>query len=416
MAESAAGAPLAEAPPRAAESQRRVAWAIPAFVFLAIVLVLFALAPKGTGLDYAVFHRAGARYWSGESLYRGTEFFAYKYAPIAAAFFAPLSLLPERLGWLCTNLMSALVLFLVLRWALRRVGAAPWRLEIALVLAMTAPYYGHLFWLGQTDGLVLGLLVASEAWAERRPWLSGVLWALACLVKPPFLCLLLIVALLRQWRRLGGLVVGVPLWLVAGAIRGGWTGGRAELIAWASTLTRSTLDIICWEFNQSVFALACTYGGGHPGTLRFNLVVAALASIVTLAGTVIVLIVRRADRARGGFVLFAFALYLGAFLSPLGWNTNLLSALPLACVLAHVAVAGPDRGLRRAAWIAAMVVVGMNVADLLLLPFHPWEDTVQMLFWLRQYAIAGLVLLGATLGVTLATVRRARLDTRGVTA
>jgi hypothetical protein len=150
--------------------------------------------------------------------------------------------------------------------------------------------------------------------------------------------------------------------------------------------------------------------------LRFDLMVIALASVVTLAGSVIVLGVRRADPARGGFALFAFALYLGAFLSPLGWNTNLLSALPLTCLLAHEAIAGPDHGLRGAAWIGATVVVVMNVADLLLLPFHPWEDTVRMLFWLRQYAVAGLVLLGATLGVTLAAVRRGRLDRRGATA
>jgi hypothetical protein len=276
---------------------------------------------------------------------------------------------------------------------------------------VTAPYYGHLFWLGQTDGLVLGLLVASEAQAVRRPWISGALWALACLVKPPFLCLLLLVVLLRQWRRLGGLVAGVPLWLAAGAIRNGWSGGLSELFAWASTLTRSTIDIICWEFNQSVFALACTYGGGRPGTTRFNLVVAVLAAIVTLAGTGVVWLVRRVDAERGGLALFAFVLYLGAFLSPLGWNTNLLSTIPLTCLLAHEAVAGSDPRLRNAAWIGAGVVIVLNVVDLLLLPFHPWEDTVQMLFWLRQYAIAGLALVTATLGVLLAAGRRERLDT-----
>lgn len=393
-----------------------MALALAAFVFLAIILVLFLLAPKGTGLDYAVFHKAGARYWMGEPLYRGTEFFAFKYAPIAAAFFAPLSRLPERVGWLVTNSLSAATLLLVLRWSLVRVGARPRPLEVAVVLAVTAPYYGHLFWLGQTDGLVLGLLVASEAQAERRPWTSGALWSLACLVKPPFLCLLLAVVLLRQWRRLAGLMVGFPLWLVAGAIRNGWSGGRAELVSWASTLTRSTAEIVCWEFNQSVFALACTYGGGRPGTLRFNLFVAAVGATVTLAGTAAALAIRRVDPGRGALALFAFALYLGAFLSPLGWNTNLLSTIPLTCLLAHEAVAGCDERLRRAASIGAAAVIVLNVIDFLLLPLHVWGDTVQMLFWLRQYAIAGLVLLAATLGVLVASVRRERLDTRVETA
>jgi hypothetical protein len=321
-----------------------------------------------------------------------------------------------RSGWLDTNLVSAAVLLLVLRWPWARVGARPRRLEMALVLGVTAPYYGHLFWLGQTDGLVLGLLVASESQAARRPWSSGVVWALACLVKPPFLCLLLPVVLQRQWKRLAGLVAGVPLWLAAGAIRSGWSGGLLEMGAWASTLTRSTIDIICWEFNQSAFALACTYGGGRPGTARFNLVVGILAAVVTLAGTGAVWLVRRADAERSGLALFGFALYLGAFLSPLGWNTNLLSTLPLTCLLAHEAVNFPDPRLRSAAWIGAGVVIVLNVVDLLLLPFHPWDDTVQMLFWLRQYGIAGLALVVATLGVLVAASRRERLDTRVLSA
>ncbi len=397
---------LDDPPSRPASSSRAtLAWALPGAVFVAIAVVLFALAPKGTGLDYAVFHRAGARFLRGEELYRADEFFAFKYAPVAAAFFAPFALLPERVGWLALNLVSAAVVAGVVRWSLVRLGARAGFAAIALLLAMTAVYYGHLLWLGQTDGLVLGLLVASEAQAVRRPWRSGALWALACLVKPPFLTLLLPAVLLRQWRRVGGLVVGTALWLGAGAVRG----GLAEIATWFSTLTRSTADIVCWEFNQSVFALSCTYGGGRPGTARFLAVVAVLAVAVLAAGVAVVQRVRRVDAATGSFAATAFALYLGAFLSPLGWNTNLLAAIPLAAAVAHQAAAAPtSRARRLARWAAAAVVV-LNCLDFLLLPLHPWDDTVRMLFWYRQYALAGLVLAGAGLGCLLDRARSARL-------
>jgi alpha-1,2-mannosyltransferase len=374
--------------------------ALPAFVFAAIVLVLFVLAPHGTRLDYAVFHRAGARYLHGEDLYRSTEFFSFKYAPIAAAFFAPFALLPERWGWLCVNVLSLVLLLRVMRWAASRLdgGARPTRRAVALVLAMTAPYYGHLFWLGQTDGLVLALVVASEALADKRPLASGTVWALACLVKPPFLCLLLVVVLLRQWRRLAGFAAGGAAWLAAGAARYGAAGGMAQVEAWWRTLRASTPDIICWDFNQSAFALVCTYFAPVRDP-RFMAAVGVVATAVVVAGLGAVAAVWRGSAARGRFALTGFALYLTAFLSPLGWNTNLLSALPLAVAVAHAATTDTVARTRRAAAGAAVLVATLNCVDLLLLPFHPWEDTAMTLLGLRQYGIAGLVLAAA--GLTL---------------
>jgi hypothetical protein len=377
---------------------RAGSWALPAAVFAAIILVLFALAPKGTSLDYAVFHRAGARWLRGEDLYRSSEFFSFKYAPIAAAFFAPFSLLPQPLGWLAMNALSTAVLLGVLRWGARQLrGAAhPGPLELALLLAMTAPYYGHLFWLGQTDGLVLGLLVASEAWAGRRPALSGGLWALACLVKPPFLTLLLPAVLLRQWRRLAGLCGGVALWLVLGCARYGVSGGWSQLHTWYATLSRQAPDLICWEFNQSAAAIACTYLA-RPGTRAFGAALAALALGVLAVGLGLAAAAGRDDPARRRFALFGLALYLGAFLSPLGWNTNLLSTIPLAGALASAAVEAPSTARSRAAAAAAAIVTLLNCVDLLLLPFHLWEDTAMTLLRYRQYGVAGLVLAGSAL-------------------
>jgi uncharacterized membrane protein len=387
-----------------------------ACVFAAIALVLFALAPTGTSIDYAVFQRAGERFLHGEALYRPNDgHFAFKYAPVSAAFFAPLSLLPRRAGWLVMNLLSILALLRVIAWAARRMLRPPGLHELAGVLAIAAPYYGHLLWLGQSDGLVVWLLVESEERAERRPLLSGALWALACMVKPPFLVLLLPVLALRQWRRLAGLAWGACGWLVLGSLRYGWTGGFAQLRGWHAMLLGSTPDLVCNPWNQSAFAITCTYLA-HPGTWRFGAALAALALVVIGAGLGAVVVLWRADQERGRFALGALALYLGAFLSPLGWNTNLIAALPLACALSSVAVASPVRRLRIAATAAAAAVALLNCVDLVLLPLRLWDDTAMTLLQARQYGVAGLLLAGASLGLLTRDRRHAASLTGRLTA
>jgi hypothetical protein len=371
-------------------------WALPAFVFTGITVILFVWAPKGTSIDYAVYHRAGGRFLRGEDLYRATEFFSLKYAPVWAAFFAPLSLLPQPVGWLLFNACSVVVLLAVMRWASSYFEAQPRAFELALVLAMMAPYYGHLLWLGQTDALLLGLLVASEAQAEKRPVLSGILWALACMAKPSFLVLLLEVAVLRQWKRLLGLAAGIVLWLAAGSARFSLTEGALQLQSWVRILVQSAPGLICWEFNQSLFAIVCTYFA-PLGTTRFAVAFVALVLAVVAAGLLGIARISRAQPTLGRFALGAFSLYLGALFSPLGWNTQLVAAIPLAVALASIAATASRPGLRQIATRLALVVILVNCVDLLLLPLGLWPDTMATLLYYRQYGIAGLILAGSSL-------------------
>jgi alpha-1,2-mannosyltransferase len=412
MNDSSTGALPGAAPAVETTSPFLGPWALPSLVFAAVILALFVLAPKGTSIDFAVFRRAGERFLHGDDLYRGDEFFFFKYAPIAAAFFVPFALLPHRLGWLLLNLLSGAVLLAVLRWAMRRFRPVPRSLELSLVLAMSAPYYGHLFWLGQTDALLLGLAVASESEVKRRPLLSGALWALACIVKPPFLVLLLPSVVQGQWRRIAAFAAAVPFCLAAGAIRYGVGGGLRQLSAWYLTLGGQAPDLVCWEFNQSAFALSCTWFG-PPGSRRFLLGLAFIAALVLAAGGAAAAMAARADRERGSFALVAFSLYLVAFLSPLGWNTNLLAALPLASALAFVATEEREGPLRWWAAGAAVIVTLANCADLLLLPFGLWEDTAMTLLYYRQYALAGLVLAAASMICLALSRSRGFVDSRG---
>jgi hypothetical protein len=378
-------------------SEQLRVWAPSLFVFSAIALVLFVLAPPGTAKDFAVFYRAGGRWLRGENLYQlsdGVQ--CFKYAPIFATFLAPFSLLPQRLGWLALNGLSIAALLAVMAWAAERLRIVPGLWRQALVLAMAAPWYGHLLWLGQSDGVVLWLLADSERRCDRQPVVSGLLWALACLVKPPFLSLLLVAVPLRQWRRMSGLALGLIAWPVLGALRFGVEGGWTQLQGWLELLSESTGPLICWKYNQSAFAVVCTYLA-PVGTPQFLLALAGIAAAVIAGGSAAVWLVYRTDPRRGRLALGGLALYLGAFLSPLGWNTNLIAALPLAWVLAAVATEGAGP-LRRVATCAALLVALLNCVDLLLLPVHLWEDTMSTLLWYRQYAIAALWLVVASLG------------------
>lgn len=375
-------------------------------VIFAIVIVNVCIASyfvHGPMLDFTVFHRAGGRYLRGEELYRLSDgHFAWKYSPTVAAIFAPFSIFPLRVGWVLWNVASLFMLLRVIRWVARQIGRDLRAWEQVMLLGMAAPWYGHLFWLGQSDGLVLFLLVESEARSEARPLASGALWALACLVKPPVLVMGLVVAILRQWKRAAGLVLGTAAWLALGVLRYG-TGAMAELHGWRALLSQSTPDLLCNEWNQSAWAMTCTYLAPYGTRAFFPWLVAISASLVA-AGLAAVWFVSKVDRARGRFLLFAFALYLGAFLSPLGWNTNLLLAIPLATSLAVVAASGATPWLRRAAFAAACVITFLNCMDLVLLPFHLWPDTALTLLLIRQYALAGLVtVFGATLAVLLQT-------------
>jgi hypothetical protein len=65
-------------------------------VVLALGLIVEAAAKKLPMNDFRVYHTAGLRLLGGENLYRPLEdgFYCFKYSPVAAMFFVPLSLLP----------------------------------------------------------------------------------------------------------------------------------------------------------------------------------------------------------------------------------------------------------------------------------------------------------------------------------
>ena len=378
-----------------------------AFAFLAVAVVDQAFANTRSGIDFAVFVRAARRIVGGEDLYQLADgHYAFKYLPPAALAFVPLAVLPERVAWAAWNLLSAIALVRLMRFSAGARRPAPGVLGHVLVLLLIMPFYAHLFFLGQCDAVLLGLVVESERRSERQPALSGALLAVAMLFKPPFALVGLVALARRQGRRLWVAAAAGVLLLALPALRYGIGGELEQLRAWRALLAASTSGLLCDPQNQSVFAVACSYLAAPAAVARF----AGSAAVLGLAATAAVAAaggaIARQDRALGVFVTFAGALWLVAFLSPLGWRTNLLGMIPLFYLARALARDGATPVLR---W-SARVMLAVQLAVGELAPRVLPRSIAGRLLEHRHFALAAAALALVTLA---ATARDVALRARG---
>ena len=354
------------------------------------------------GVDFQVFHRAAARFLDAEPLYRLDDgHYAFKYAPAVAMGLAPLRLLPPAAAALAWSLLSALALAGFMAWASRRLGAPAAASTHLAVLVLTLPFSLHLFPLGQMEAVLLWLVARSEDQARRRPWLSGALWAAASLAKPPFLLLGVAALGLRQWRRLAALGVFLAAGLTAPALRYGLSGALAELAAWRGLLAATTPGLLCDVQNQSAWSIACTWLARPPGP-AYVMALGAVALVGTAGAAAAVALAWRRDRQAGAFAAQAAALWLTGFLSPLGWRTNLLGAIPALYLLMDRARAAPVRGARRLALAGAL---GLFLVERLNYEVVGRERFFALLEW-RHYGLSTAAAVLAALWALAWSLRR----------
>jgi Glycosyltransferase family 87 len=327
--------------------------------------------------DFQVFHTAGARALHGEPLYRAEDGrFPFKYAPVVGLLLAPVGALPVRAAKAAWVLASALAVFLFLREAARLAAPPPTRgLHLPLVLLL-APYVWHLFSLGQIDGFLLLAIALSERLADRRPVLSGLLWALAVLTKPPYLVFLVVAVLAGEWPRL----LALAGWLVALTLAAVPLFGFGALTSWWALLGQSTPDLLCSPQNQSLWALACRYApwGSWAAVASVGLGTLALCAAALWAAWA----QPTTARATGT----SAALAATALVSPLGWWTNFIALAPLVYGLLGTLSLGRTPWMRRAALasVLGLAMVAVLTAELISRDGFVW--------WLRQrhYGLAGL--------------------------
>lgn len=345
--------------------------------------------------DFAVFHRAGARFLAGEPLYQAADgYMPFKYAPVVALLFAPLSPLSRSAAAAVWMGVSCGLLVLFLRGCGERFGGRPSWLGHLVVVGLCAPFIRYLFMVGQCDVALLALMAGSEQQAEKRPWLSGLLWALACLFKPPFLLFVLPALLARQWRRLAWFPVGLAVGLFAPAVRYGLSGSVELLASWRAMLSGSTGPMLCHHDNQGLFGIVCRYAVAPEAGPAYLATVVLLAALIVGAVGAAVLVLWRRRPEEAHTLALAATFYLVALFSPLAWRTNFLGVAPMLYVLLRLA------GRSRLCWV--FVLPGLStVLGLFAYELGGPRALTALLDW-RQYGLLSLVtvLLTAWLGVT----------------
>ena len=172
--------------------------------------------------DFEVYHRAGDRFRHGQDLYLETDgHFEFKYLPIAAAFFVPISLLPLAIAkpvWLILLVAAIGVSFERLWRAFPGVhvgGAA----ILGLVLARC---FEREFANGQINGILLLLVVVGfERVVRGDDRLAGLLLSLAGLFKPHFFAFIPYLFLMRRYKAASAGLIVLSAGLLAPTLRYG---------------------------------------------------------------------------------------------------------------------------------------------------------------------------------------------------
>jgi hypothetical protein len=140
-------------------------------VAMVVILVHVWLKPEASTL-YTVFRKGGARWLASQNLYPKVD--EYIYSPFAAAFFAPLALLPDRVAGIIWRLMS-LAAYAGAFWAwLRNVRALPGERAALAWIFLLPLSVGDLF-NGQANPLVIGLLMLAVLACRRERWMIAAL-------------------------------------------------------------------------------------------------------------------------------------------------------------------------------------------------------------------------------------------------
>ncbi len=207
---------------------------------LTVLSVRVVWAGRGHSV-YPIFAEAARGWCAGHDLYpapppAGLD--QFRYSPLVAALLVPFTVLPESLGGVAWRLVNAAVYLGALAWCTRTVlPGRPSRVRRAVLFLLVVPLSVGSLNNGQSNPLVIGLLLATVAGATGGRWnLASACLALACLLKvyPMALGLLLMAFFPRRFAGRFVLALGVGLALPFLLQRGDYV--LAQYDAWLRVL------------------------------------------------------------------------------------------------------------------------------------------------------------------------------------
>lgn len=152
--------------------------AVACWIVLVVAASVKSIVEPRLHTVYTTFSGAARDWWSGHSLYVGREFF---YSPSFAVAMSPLALLPDWLGGVVWTCLSCGLLFYALRVFYREVlPASAWPAAaegqfLILVLIGTV----RSVWSGQSNALLVAMVLLAAAAIVRGRWWRGALWLAA---------------------------------------------------------------------------------------------------------------------------------------------------------------------------------------------------------------------------------------------
>lgn len=186
-----------------ADPWERLAWT-GWVVAVLVVCVRSALYPE-TRTVFPTYLSAGQHWQAGESLYdlKGPFHNAFRYSPLAAAFFTPFGMLSKPMANIAWRILGGALLAGGLLWWLKVVVPRPLtRSQTATIMVLTLPTVLPSLSHGQANLMLLGLIVAGVA-ACQSGWfsLAAVCISVACWLKiyPIALGLLLVLVYPRRF-------------------------------------------------------------------------------------------------------------------------------------------------------------------------------------------------------------------------
>lgn len=326
------------------------------------------------GTDFSIIYVAGTDVLQGRAtdpydpvrLHEGlvamfgpdAPWYGWHYPPFFLALAALLALMPYSLSLVVWQGASFALYLLSVRAVVRdRLGRTRWLLLAAAFPAVFINL-GH----GQNGFLTAALLAGALVLIDRRPVLSGVLFA--CLAYKPQFGLLIPLVLIAsgRWRAFVSAALTVLLMALAVTLALGpdiWNAFFAS--AKMTRVIALEEGGTGWEKIQSVFSIVRMWGGGVP------LAYAAQGAVtVVVAGALVWL-----WRSRAPFALQAAALALGCLLAtPYSIDYDLMLLAPAIAFLAMHGVAHGFAAYEKTALAALWLVplVARNVAQLTLIP------------------------------------------------
>jgi hypothetical protein len=193
------------------------AWAV---IFVVVSARVLLSKPRSHS-DYLTFANPARNWLAGRGLYLQQDATGYcddfRYSPLVAVALVPFAVLPDQTGetvWRLFNL--GVFLGALLWWARKAAAPIPTTMHLALLALLVLPLSAGNINNGQSNPLMLGLLLAAIACSTQQRWnLAALLLALACLFKlyPLAVALLLVAVYPRQlgWRLVVALLAGLLL-------------------------------------------------------------------------------------------------------------------------------------------------------------------------------------------------------------